>query len=387
MARRNKFPVRLTLSYLLDWLAIIAIAAIGGGLNFVSPTHRPFSLLDLSISYPLITESISTLTLVLVSLIAPAIIVLLVVGLFVPGRAFTRNSKLSRKEVLRLKLWEWEKGWAGLALSVAIAFFITQGMKNLFGKPRPDFLSRCAPDLANVAAHVVGGYGQDVSSRWTLVNSGICTQGDKAVLDDGFRSFPSGHSSFSWSGLLYLSLFLCSKFSIAIPYLPISPAGPESIQPRPRMRLPVLEPRGSSGGEGDEEAQLKLPGHDQEQQALSARNTPAHPANIRCLAASPPNYLIIIAFIPIAVAIYISSTRYAQYYHHGFDILSGAFIGILAAVFGFRWYHAPLSRGQGWAYGARSDERAFGVGVGTRGYVCDEVDEAVSSADSVAREV
>lgn len=203
---------RIILSYILDWVVIIAIAAAGGGLNFVKPYHRPFSLLDLNFSYPIVTELISTGTLVLVALVAPALIIVIVVALFVPGRNVSRA--LNRWQLIRLKLWEWEKGWAGLGLSLATAFFITQGAKNMFGKPRPDMLARCQPDLSNVAAHVVGGYGQDISERWTLVSSSICTQTDAKTLDDGFRSFPSGHSSFSWAGLLYLTLFLCSKFSI-----------------------------------------------------------------------------------------------------------------------------------------------------------------------------
>jgi membrane-associated phospholipid phosphatase len=213
MAMPRGFSVPVLLSYMLDWIVIIVIAGIGGGLNFVKPFHRPFSLVNLDISYPFIDEIISTGTLIAVGLMAPACIIFGVVLLFVPGLAFMRKS--NRSQIIRLKLWECEKGWAGLALSVAMAVFITQGMKNIFGKPRPDLLERCRPDLTNIAAHVVGGYGQDISSKWTLVSSSICTQTDASVLDDGFRSFPSGHSSWIWSGMLYLTLFLCSKFSIA----------------------------------------------------------------------------------------------------------------------------------------------------------------------------
>lgn len=94
-----------------------------------------------------------------------------------------------------------------------------------------------------------------------------------------------------------------------------------------------------------------------------------HPSNIKDLAAAPPNYLLIVALFPVGVAFYICSTRYVQYWHHGFDIIFGALIGILTAWFSFRWYHLPLSRGQGWAWGARSSNRAWGIGVGTGGYV------------------
>jgi len=101
-------PIALILSYVLDWLVIIVIAAIAGGLNFVKPNHRPFSLLDLDISYPYIGETISTGTLAVVSLIAPAIIILIVVGALVPGPRISRT--LSRGQAFQLKLWEFEKG-------------------------------------------------------------------------------------------------------------------------------------------------------------------------------------------------------------------------------------------------------------------------------------
>ncbi|KAK5112819.1 hypothetical protein LTR85_011153 [Meristemomyces frigidus] len=363
MAPKSSRPsVRLILSYILDWIIIIAIAAAGGGLNSVTPYHRPFSLLNLDISFPLVTESISTSTLVIVSLVAPAVIIFLVVAIFVPGRNVTRS--MQRSQILRMKLWEFEKGWAGLALAVATAFFITQGAKNLFGKPRPDLLARCQPDLSNIAAHVVGGFGQDISARWTLVSSSICTNQDASVVNDGFRSFPSGHSSFSWSGLLYLTLFLCSKFSIAIPYLPLQPSASDSIptSSKDQEMLP-LHTR-----EDSEQAAKANDGPSSNMSGTSA-SAPSHPVSIRNTAASPPVYLIVPAFVPIAVAFYIGSTRYAQFYHHGFDIISGSLIGILTAWFSFRWYHLPLSRGQGWAWGSRSRSRAFGIGVGTGGYM------------------
>lgn len=98
----------------------------------------------------------------------------------------------------------------------------------------------------------------------------------------------------------------------------------------------------------------------------------ADPLSVRNAAASPPNYLIIPALTPVAVAVWICSTRYAEFFHFGFDIISGSLIGIISAYLSFRWYHLPISRGQGWAWGARSKHRAFAIGVGTGGYVGDE---------------
>lgn len=88
-------------------------------------------------------------------------------------------------------------------------------------------------------------------------------------------------------------------------------------------------------------------------------------------AAAAPLWLVCLAYVPIGGAIYISASRYFDYRHHGFDILSGAFIGIVVAILAFRFYQVPLGRGAGYAWGPRSRARAFGVGVGRHGWVED----------------
>jgi membrane-associated phospholipid phosphatase len=135
---------------------------------------------------------VSTAVLVIVSLVAPAIIILLIVMIFVPGPTARGAGKAM---IWRRKLWEWNTGWLGLALSLALAFMLTDGMKNLFGKPRPDLIARCIPDVANLQKYVVGGLGNQVPDGQFLVSWQICTQKDMAVLNDGFAAFPSGHSS------------------------------------------------------------------------------------------------------------------------------------------------------------------------------------------------
>ncbi|KAI5239434.1 acid phosphatase/Vanadium-dependent haloperoxidase [Aureobasidium subglaciale] len=321
-------PAKLIIAYALDWILIIAIAAVGGGISYVKPYHRPFSLLDLAISFPYVDhDEVSTVTLVVVSLIVPAVIIAIVTALFVP--AFSRSS-IRDQRYWKRKLWEFNSGWMGLGLSFALAFFITTGIKNLIGKPRPDLLARCQPDLNDIAAHVVGGYGQDISQRWTLVSSSICTQTDQKRLDEGFRSFLSGHSSMSWSGLLYLSLWLASKFNMLIPYLGHG-----------------APPRRNDEDETDQEP--------------------------RDRAAAPPVFGAIIVLIPICVAFFICSTRYVDFKHQGIDIFSGSVLGIITAWIGFRWYHGSLTRGQPWTWSPRSKDRAFAVSSGTHGWIGDGV--------------
>jgi diacylglycerol diphosphate phosphatase/phosphatidate phosphatase len=85
----------------------------------------------------------------------------------------------------------------GLCISLMLTTFITDLIKNGVGRPRPDLIARCLP--------------RPDTPEHELVTWEVCTQTDHHTLHDGFRSFPSGHSSFSWGGLGYLSLFLAGQ--------------------------------------------------------------------------------------------------------------------------------------------------------------------------------
>lgn len=314
----------MLISYVIDWVFIVGIALIGYGFHKVTPNHHPFTLTDPSISYPHTTdETVTTAVLAVVALIAPAVIVVLATLVFIPGS----QSQLSPDRVTawRLKIWEWNAGWLGLGLAVAGAFMATEGLKDLYGRPRPDMLARCDPDLSDVGAYVVGGLGTRLEGAPRVVSWEICRNRGKELVMDGFVSFPSGHSSFAFAGLTYLSLWLCAKFAIAFPYLARSPFG----------------------------------------QDLRAQKREA----IRVQGAAPPVLMVILAFVPMAVAFFISASRWFDYRHHAFDIIFGSVMGMVFAWGAFHLYHLPITRGGGWAWGARSRRHAFFKGVGLPSHI------------------
>ena len=90
--------------------------------------------------------------------------------------------------------------------------------------------------------------------------------------------------------------------------------------------------------------------------------------HLREQAAAPPAYLVLFPLIPIGGALYISSTRYSDYWHHGFDVLASAILGTLTAWLGFRWYHMPIWTGVGWAWAPRHPKRAFWKEMGAHTY-------------------
>ena len=70
-------------------------------------------------------------------------------------------------------------------LGVGSVLFITEVLKVSVGRHRPDYFSRCKPDPSDKK---------------------ICT-GDPDIINEGRKSFPSGHSSSSFYLMSYLSLF------------------------------------------------------------------------------------------------------------------------------------------------------------------------------------
>lgn len=101
------------------------------------------------------------------------------------------------------RLHQLHVGLLGLAISLMLTTFITDLIKNGVGRPRPDLIARCKP--------------KEGTPKHELVSWEVCTETDYHTLHDGFRSFPSGHSSFSWSGLGYLSLFLFGQLKALRP--------------------------------------------------------------------------------------------------------------------------------------------------------------------------
>ena len=81
----------------------------------------------------------------------------------------------------------------GLAISVILATDLTDIAKNAIGRPRPDLLARCKP--------------KEGTPVHELVTIDVCTEKHHHVLHDGWRSFPSGHSSLAFSGLGFFALY------------------------------------------------------------------------------------------------------------------------------------------------------------------------------------
>lgn len=83
------------------------------------------------------------------------------------------------------------QGFYAYTLAVLICEFLINLLKISVGRPRPDFLQRCFPD------GIIGDFDH-------------CT-GDIRVVDEGRKSFPSGHSALTFTSLGFISLYLTGK--------------------------------------------------------------------------------------------------------------------------------------------------------------------------------
>ncbi|KAG7117922.1 MICOS complex subunit MIC60 like protein [Verticillium longisporum] len=365
----------LICSYVFDWVVLVLVAGAGGGLHLIEPNKRPFSLVDPNIAFPFTeSETVPVWLLLVLNLFVPALIILLVCLIFVPGNTIPEGTPKSL--IWKRKLWELHVGLLGLALAIVGAWFITNGMKNMFGKPRPDLLSRCEPDLANFQQYIIGGIAsgsaaipsnlnlEQLVGLGMLVSPDICKNTDSSKLDDGFRSYPSGHSSSAAAGLIYLSLFLASKFAVTIPFA--ANRGNATSQ----SAFPSRLQKGGSGL-GPQDESLGTPG------AVAEKALAEHHKMVTALrrqAAAPPIYLLCIVVVPFFLSVFISGSRWFDYRHHAFDILFGYLIGVLTSIFAFYYYHLPIRNGAGWAWGPRSHDKAWWSGVGSYSYATDKKD-------------
>ncbi|KAJ3579394.1 hypothetical protein NPX13_g1173 [Xylaria arbuscula] len=173
-----------THSYAPDYLGFGALLAAYLVLVFlVEPFHRMFYINNLNIAFP--HAEVERVP-VWLNIVYAACIPLVLVIVY--------NS------VTRASFHKHHNAVLGLAISLILTSFLTDIVKNAVGRPRPDLIARCKP---------APGTKPDM-----LVTFDVCTETDHHTLHDGWRSFPSGHSSFSFSGLGYLSFFLAGQLRI-----------------------------------------------------------------------------------------------------------------------------------------------------------------------------
>jgi len=174
-------------SYAADYLGLILLIVASILVQFfLEPFHRMFSLDNIALQFP-----------------HAAVERVPVSSLFVYGGGVPLGILIVWAAVLRPGVHKVHVTLLGFLISLLLTSFLTDVIKNSVGRPRPDLVSRCKPEKG--------------TPDHSLVTFEVCTESNHHVLHDGWRSFPSGHSSFAFSGLGYLALFLAGQMHVFRP--------------------------------------------------------------------------------------------------------------------------------------------------------------------------
>uniref|UniRef100_A0A453QJR0 Phosphatidic acid phosphatase type 2/haloperoxidase domain-containing protein n=1 Tax=Aegilops tauschii subsp. strangulata TaxID=200361 RepID=A0A453QJR0_AEGTS len=149
--------------HMYDWIILVLLAVIDGLLNIIEPFHR-FVGKDMmtDLRYPLQGNTVPFWAVPVIGIVLPCAIF---GGIYFKKKNF----------------YDLHHGILGSILySVLITAVITDAIKDGVGRPRPDFFWRCFPD------------GKDLYDN---VTTGVLCHGEKSVIKEGHKSFPSGHAS------------------------------------------------------------------------------------------------------------------------------------------------------------------------------------------------
>ncbi|XP_050070490.1 phospholipid phosphatase 5 [Anopheles maculipalpis] len=176
-AAQKKLPRASELNLPLETIVRIALTCIYITLEFKAPFVRKIQQEELWLYRNPRTDSYVPLTM------------LWPIVLGVPGLVFTLHYLRSRdRQELRCAV-------LAFTLGLGLNGVVTNTIKIAVGRPRPDFFWRCFPDgVPDEQLH--------------------CTGTDVRALMDGRKSFPSGHSSFAFAGLGFLSWYLIGKLHL-----------------------------------------------------------------------------------------------------------------------------------------------------------------------------
>ncbi|XP_072968831.1 lipid phosphate phosphatase 2-like isoform X1 [Typha angustifolia] len=166
--------------HMYDWIILVLLAITDGLLNIIEPYHR-FVGRDMmtDLRYPMKGNTVPFWAVPLIAIVLPMFIVCAIY--------FKKRN-----------VYDLHHAILGLLFSVLITGVITDAIKDGVGRPRPDFFWRCFPD------------GKDVYDN---VTTDVICHGEKSVIREGHKSFPSGHSSWSFAGLGFLSWYLAGKIT------------------------------------------------------------------------------------------------------------------------------------------------------------------------------
>lgn len=176
---------RLFMNHWTDWFFIIVLIGLEAVCVVVTPFKRyvgAANFVTQSIKYP---YKHNTIPFQAVPVIALGIPLVFIISHF----CYRRNVRDLHHAVL------------GLLTTVALTALITDAVKDGIGRPRPHFYSRC--------------FGSPlVEPTYDDITGNVVCKLSPSLMKESYKSFPSGHTSWSFAGLGYLAMYLAGKLGV-----------------------------------------------------------------------------------------------------------------------------------------------------------------------------
>ncbi|XP_057848962.2 lipid phosphate phosphatase 2 [Cryptomeria japonica] len=178
---RRSHGVKLLRYHMHDWIMIMGLLVLEIILNIIHPFYR-FVGRDMmtDLMYPMKSNTVPLWSVPVYAVLLPILIFFVY---------YIRKQNLN----------DFHHAVLGLLFSIFITGVITDSIKDGVGRPRPDFYWRCFPDG---------------NATYDPITTDVICHGDPAVIKEGHKSFPSGHTSWSFAGLGFLSWYLAGKINL-----------------------------------------------------------------------------------------------------------------------------------------------------------------------------
>ncbi|ETS79532.1 hypothetical protein PFICI_09385 [Pestalotiopsis fici W106-1] len=118
--------------------------------------------------------------------------------------------------------WDTNNGIMGVVYAIILSSAFQVSLKWIVGGLRPFFYDVCNPDINRALSHELFDSSglNGVGYQDYMFSRDVCRTTSKAALDNAMQSFPSGHASTVFSGMVFLFLYLNAKLKVFSNYQP-----------------------------------------------------------------------------------------------------------------------------------------------------------------------
>ncbi|CAK9870742.1 unnamed protein product [Sphagnum jensenii] len=170
--------------YWTDWVFTGVLIALEIFFNWIHPHERyvgEWMFVTGELRYPFKPETVPFIFLPVIALVVPMIFIV-------------------SYYIWRQNIQDLHNSTLGLFTAVLLTGVIVDAIKSGVGRPRPHFYAQCFGSTTAIAMY--DGTGNVICS------------GNPASVREAYKSFPSGHTAWIFSGMGYLSLYLAGKLAV-----------------------------------------------------------------------------------------------------------------------------------------------------------------------------